>query len=171
MPESKINWVLIHAIDVREGRLFNSTCNKSWRPYTIRKRTYFANACGFSAYLKHSFIDFRVHSPQLGTFLNALCPIVISDNNSKQRKQRRQTTKRKISEHIQRWRQPSNLLIGIWFRGCYLPILSRCESDKIQSRWYLLYFSKRGYFAIVSKLKPDSPQSSCFLVALGATNL
>ena len=79
-------------------------------------------------------------------------------------------TKRKVSEHIQRWWQLLNLLMGVWFRGYYLPLLSRCESDKIQSRCYNIFF-KRGYFAIDSKLKPASAKSACFSVALRATNL
>lgn len=49
---------------------FNSPQNISLRSYTIRKMTYFANACRFSVYLKYSFIDFRMHSPQFETFSN-----------------------------------------------------------------------------------------------------
>ena len=65
---------MIHSIDFREGRLtsvsFNSPQNISLRSYTIRKMTYFANACRFSIYLKYSFNDFRMYSPQFRPFLN-----------------------------------------------------------------------------------------------------
>ena len=120
--------------------------------------TYFANACRFNVYLKYSLIDFRMHSPQFETFSNDYSRCVPYCHIG-------QSLKTKQTENINNKKESfrAHTKMAAAFKSLNGRLVQRILSSTTVSmrvrqntESLVQHFFKRGYFAIVSKLKPDS---------------